>query len=49
MTSTGAPIITSENTSNLTIDITSNLGIKALSFGIYIVPQPKRGVNLFKK
>lgn len=49
MTSTGAPIITSENPSNLTIDITSNLGIKALSLGIYIVPKPKRGVNLFKK
>lgn len=48
-TSTGAPVITTENPSNLSIEITSTLGIKALSLGIYIIPQPQRGVNLFKK
>lgn len=48
-TSTGVPIITTENPSNLSIDITSSLGIKALSLGVYIIPQRQRGVNLFKK
>lgn len=48
-TSTGVPVITTEAPNNLTIDITSSLGIKSLSLGIYIIPQPQRGVNLFKK
>lgn len=48
-TSTGAPVITTENPSNLILDITSTLGIHAFSIGIYILPQPQRGVNLFRR
>ena len=49
-TSTGAPVLITENPTTLTIDITSTVGIQALSLGIYIIPcQIKRGVNLFNK